>query len=102
MLTNNLWTVDRRPGFFGRRRDEIVAGLDARHGKGNWKLQWLLAPIPPETHLAHTWDFEGACYAFYEESYFRSLSGRPAVVDEICDRYSEVYDNAVTFDYSKQ
>jgi hypothetical protein len=108
---NDLWKVGPRPGFFGRRKDEIVAGLDARHGKGNWQLRWILpAPmtqfIPEQVDLSETWDFRAACVSFYEESYFRHLKANPKVVDEIC-QHSEVYDNALTnvqsgFDYTKQ
>lgn len=94
------WRNDTRPGYFGRRRDEIVGGLIARWGQGNWRLVWAL---PSSDDVC---EFEQACKEFYEESYFRWLQARPEAVQFIT-MHNEVYDNAITniasgLDYKKQ
>lgn len=99
------WRNDRRPGFFGRRKNEIIAGLNARWGKDNWRLVWLYGPADLETG-AHWCTFQEACKFFYEESYYRYLRMNPADVRFICE-YRECYDNAESniesgLDYTKQ
>lgn len=101
------WKKLRRPGYFGRRRDEIVAGLDAEHGEGGWRLSW---GVSNEKRL----EFNAACIEFYEESYVRFLKNdakyrtraQEEMLSHICS-YGECIDNAMTniqsgFDYRKQ
>jgi hypothetical protein len=97
-----LWRNEQRPGFFGRRRDEIIAGLNARWGPGNWRLRWIVTTPDDE----QSFDFPEACKHLYEESYFRWLRDHPEAVEFITS-YAEVYDNAVTniqsgLDYERQ
>ena len=89
----------RRPGFFGRRRDEIVAGLNAEFGKGVWTLIWdgEFGPL----------EFEQACIYYYGTSYLKWFMDNPMEVDYICANFSECIDNATTnvrsgLDYTKQ
>lgn len=94
-----MWTTVDRPGYFGRKRDEKVAALDAQYGKGHWRLAWVVDENGGQT-------FFNACRIFYEESYYRHLVYKPKDVELICS-YGECYDNAVTnigsgLDYMKQ
>jgi hypothetical protein len=93
-----FWRNDTRPGFFGRRRDELIAGLNARHGAENWRIVWIVQE--------RICNFEQACKEFYEESYYRWLKSNAAAVEHITS-FSEVYDNSITniasgLDYQKQ
>jgi hypothetical protein len=96
----NGWIKWTRPGFFGRRKDEIAAALDSAHGPGNWKLAW--AALGPcirmdgmPVHLEEClYPYEQACKLFYEESYFRHFRDQKQVLDDICS-YGECYDNDV-------
>jgi hypothetical protein len=36
------WRSIERPGYFGRRRDQIMLGYDAKYGAGNWRLAWVM------------------------------------------------------------
>lgn len=89
-----------RPGFFGRRRDAIVADLDKKYGKGIWTLVWddgIMGPL----------EFADACKYYYEMSYLNWFRRHPEEVDFICAGYSECIDNAPTNiqsgrDYTKQ
>ncbi len=92
------WRNEGRPGFFGRRRDEKIRHLNEKFGPGNWRLVW--------TDGRRELEFLDACREFYEEAYFRHLSGRPDDLDFICS-FGECIDNAPTnvscgCDYSRQ
>jgi len=92
------WVNVERPGYFGRRRDQKVAGFDARYGPGNWRIAHVVQGA--------TYDFVDACKLFYEESYFRHLAEHPEDVDFIC-QFGECIDNAPSnigsgIDYARQ
>lgn len=102
------WVDVERPGFFGRRRDEKIAGYNAKYGEGNWRLAWIVVrdPMRPEFSGRLVDEFLSACQHHYEKSYYAYLSQNPGVVDFICG-YREVIDNAPTnitsgLDYEKQ
>lgn len=97
-MSERQWTDAGRPGYFGRRRDEKIAALNAEHGAGNWRLAWK-------------WGLGGrgffcACREFYEESYFAFFLLRPDEVDFVCS-FGEVIDCAPSnvssgLDYARQ
>lgn len=111
MLDMLNWSNHQRPGYFGRRRDEKIAALDTTHGKGRWRLAWVVGPPPANFVTCTPWptgsyDFEDACRSFYEHSYFERLKTRPGDIDFICS-FGECIDNAPTTvlsgcDYLKQ
>ena len=90
-----------RPGYFGRRRDEKVAALNAEYGTGKWTLVWK-----PEGILLYPVEFRDACILYYEQSYNHWFEHNPQELDVICG-YGECMDNAITniqsgCDYTKQ
>lgn len=97
-MPEETWVNRYRPGFFGRRRDEIIAGLNVEFGKEGWRLRWLI--------YDRALDFKQACQELYEESYYQFLRAHPELVEKIT-AYKDVYDNAETnvqsgLDYEKQ
>jgi hypothetical protein len=106
---NNLygqgWKRLKRPGYFGKRRDEKVAALDTEFGKGNWTLAWCTEranALADDLALG----FEDACKHFYEDSYHLYLMHNPEIVRFVCS-FGECIDNAPTNvqsgrDYTKQ
>lgn len=97
-----MWTTVGRPGYFGRKRDEKIAGFNKTYGEGQWRLAWELNSDWGNS----SYTFFGACRNFYEESYLWALSKSPSDIDLICS-YGECYDNAKSniesgLDYSKQ
>lgn len=100
MMTDQ-WRVHGRPGYFGRKRDERIAGFDRSFGIGNWRLGWLasrfatLSVLDERVSNPVFLSFFDACAQMYEESYVRFLKQRPADVDFVCS-YGECIDNAPT------
>lgn len=92
------FTLIERPGYFGRKKPEIIASYNARFGEGQWTLVWVAG----HDH----YEFEDACKCFYEESYLDYFEENPAIREWV-QAYSEVIDNAPTnvqcgLDYLKQ
>ncbi len=65
------WIDVDRPGYFGKKRDEILEGYDKKYGKNGWRLVWKIGDIDL--------DFLGVC-AIYEDSYFEFLKKNPEVL----------------------
>lgn len=84
-MTN--WVKLYKPGYFGGRRDQIVADLNKKYGMTGWTLVWSCGALESE--------FAEACKNFYEESYIRWFWDRPEELDFICS-YGECMDNAIT------
>lgn len=92
------WVNSHRPGYFGRRRDQIVWTLNNAHGKDGWRLAWVVGE--------KSYTFEEACVQFYEKSYFEFFKNRPDDLKFLCS-FGECIDNAPTnvqsgLDYTKQ
>jgi hypothetical protein len=87
------WRNIGRPGYFGKRRDTILASYDANYGVGNWRLAWVVPGF--KDGAAVVLDFAQACKVIYEESYIRYLQDRPDDVDFICE-FAECIDNSPT------
>jgi hypothetical protein len=95
---DNMYTKLYRPGYFGRRRDAIIADLNAQYGTDGWAIVWEFGDFLCE--------FREACIVHYEFSYHMWLKDHPEEVDRICS-YGECIDNATTniqsgLDYTKQ
>lgn len=87
-----------RPGFFGRRRDQIVADLNAKYGS-RWTIVWDAPTIGCV-------EFDKACWFFYEASYLKWFKEHSDEIDFVCS-FGECIDNAPTnvrsgLDYTKQ
>jgi hypothetical protein len=87
------WKNTERPGYFGRRRDEKVEELNARHGRGDWRLRWILTEEDPQH--GKDLDFISACVEFYEKSYVKYFESKPLELDFVCT-FGECIDNATT------
>lgn len=102
-ITNDEWETVKRPGYFGRKRDEKIAGFNQTYGEGNWRLVWKCNSAALGDVV---YDFHSACVELYERSYFEYLQDKPDLLEEICS-YGECIDNAPTnvksgCDYLKQ
>jgi hypothetical protein len=98
------WRNVERPGYFGKRRDTIIARYNATYGEDGWRLVWIVPGFrgAPSVIL----NFEQACKVIYEESYVRYLQDRLDDVGFICT-FTECIDNSPTnvhsgLDYTAQ
>ena len=92
------WINVKRPGYFGRRRDERIEEYNSKYGKENWRLTWIFDN--------HNYNFEDACSFLYEFSYYKYLINHPDDLKFITT-FGECIDNAPTniqsgCDYNKQ
>lgn len=76
-----------RPGFFGKKREELVNQFNQKYGKGGWKVVHIVGE--------QEYGFLDSCKLFYEESYFQYLKDKKDIVDWICS-FANVYDNSMT------
>ena len=83
-MTN--WIKLYRPGYFGRRRDLIVADLNKKYGMTGWTLLWAQKDFTDKEFLA-------ACKEHYELSYWAYFCDHPEELDVVCS-YGECMDNA--------
>lgn len=86
MLNKNAWRLidNHSPGYVGKRRNEVWAQRDARYGKGNWQLIWLVE----QNYL----EYAEAC-RLYEDAYFEYFKWRPELLDYLLKIASDVYDD---------
>lgn len=82
-----MWEIVKRPGYFGKHRDEKFKAWDEQYGKGNWRIVWATGNSLGEGFV----DFHGAC-ALYEDAYFKFISENSSVFRQLIDDASEVYD----------
>ncbi|PIN68735.1 hypothetical protein COV93_08270 [Candidatus Woesearchaeota archaeon CG11_big_fil_rev_8_21_14_0_20_43_8] len=79
------WRTISRPGFFGKRRDEIKSGFDEKYGKDNWRraYQWGREIIPREMAMQ-----------LYEDGYLMHFKRHLSVLEWLISTACDVYDNA--------
>lgn len=93
-----MWKTIERPGYFGKKRDEIIANWDKVHGEGNWRLAYVWDPLIIERREA---------IQIYEDGYYEYLKTNPEDLDWLVRTASDVYDTAPSnvesgFDYKHQ
>lgn len=86
------WKIEAYPGYFGRKRDEIQAGWDAKYGKGNWNLAWVIVPLNMPRGSPIIIPKEMAVQ-LYEDAYVEHFKDRADDLDWIISTASDVYDN---------
>jgi len=81
------WETIGRPGHFGKKRDEILAGYDIEHGKDNWRIVWKWGE---KENILLPWI--EACY-IYEDSYFADSFVREGLWRELQKDAKDVFDH---------
>src|SRR3989344_1838645 len=92
------WITVERPGYFGKKRDEVHKQWDSKYGISNWIIayEWGSLVIPRENAIQ-----------LYEDGYYEYFKKYPQVLEWLVSTASDVYDTAKSnvesrFDYSKQ
>ena len=81
------WEIVERPGYLGKKRDQVCAGWDAQYGQGSWQVayEWCGRLVPREFAIQ-----------LYEDAYLEHLRARPDDLLWLVTTASDVYDTAPT------
>ena len=79
------WVTIERPGYFGKKRDELIVRWNKEHGEGNWRLVWNFG----DNFLDRT-----ASLRVYEDAYYEFLKVNPQILEWLVNTASNVYDTA--------
>ncbi len=92
------WRTVERPGYFGKKRDELHNLWNEQFGEGKWRLayQWGDLVVPREMGIQ-----------IYEDGYYKFFRNNPDTLEWLVSTASNVYDTAPTniqagFDYTNQ
>jgi hypothetical protein len=92
------WLSVKRIGPLGGKRDKTFLRWDIIYGPENWRLAWLANGVVA--------DYSGAC-ALYEDGYFNFFQKEHAILRQLMETASDVFDDNSSnvgsgFDYAKQ
>lgn len=92
------WRTIERPGYFGKKRDELHTSWDKQFGNENWRIayQWGGIVVPRRMGIQ-----------IYEDGYYEFLKNNPNTLEWLISTASDVYDTAPTnvqagLDYENQ
>lgn len=98
MTIDTLWETVERPGYLGKKRDEVQNGWNLKYREGNWRIsyQWGSLVIPKREAIQ-----------IYEDGYYEFFKQNKETLDWLIQTASNVFDTAETnvqanFDYEKQ
>ena len=79
------WISVERPGFLGKKRDELYSSWDNLYGKNNWKIawQWGDSIIPKDMAIQ-----------IYEDAYYEFFKSNHNKLEWLINTASDVYDTA--------
>jgi len=82
-----VWRTIERPGYFGKKRDELVASWNKQFGEGNWKLayQWGELVVPKQMGIQ-----------LYEDAYSEFFKKNLGTLEWLVSTASDVYDTSPT------
>jgi len=87
LIDRNEWRIVESPGYFGKKRDDVIQLLDSKHGINNWKI-------------AYSWGNKLVSRKFalqlYEDAYMNYFNRNPDVLDWLLNNASNVFDNSAT------
>ncbi|MFA7709158.1 MAG: hypothetical protein WCX82_03410 [archaeon] len=77
------WEIAERPGYLGKKRDEIHSFWDKQYGKDNWKLayQWGDRIISREMAIQ-----------IYEDAYYEYFKNNSLFLEWLVKRASDIFD----------
>ncbi len=79
------WQTLARPGYFGKRKADILAGYEQEFGKDNWRLAWIVQ--------GSIFDLE-RILMLYEDGYYHYLKQRTDLLDTLVAEAADVYEDA--------
>mgnify|MGYP001584899331 CR=1 FL=1 len=98
VITMGEWKTVERPGYLGKKRNEVYGLWDHIYGEGNRRIayQWGNYIVPKDLAIQ-----------IYEDGYYEFLKNNPDTLEWLISSASDVYDTAPSnveakFDYSHQ
>lgn len=82
-----MWKTIERPGYFGKKRDELYNDWNEKFGEENWKIAWQLNSLVVERPEA---------LQIYEDGYYEFLKSGKDTLEWLVNTASDVYDTAET------
>jgi len=79
------WKTIERPGYLGKKRDEVQRSWDERFGVGNWKIAWVWSGLVLDRPEA---------LQLYEDGYYEFLKFSSRTLKWLVRTASDVYDTA--------
>lgn len=79
------WVSIEHPGYFGRRKDELVDKWNQQFGDRNWRLRW-------EISNGEVFNFAGIFWQVYVPGYVAYLSHNPVWADWLASNFAYTYD----------
>ena len=93
-----VWKTIERPGYLGKKRDEVINEWDNQFGKNKWRLayQWGDLIVPREMGIQ-----------LYEDGYYEFFKNNSSTLEWLISTASDVYDTdpsnvQAVFDYTHQ
>ncbi len=83
------WQTVERPGYFGKRKDELVTEWNLRYGESNWRLAW-------ELKNGAVLDFQSVFWQIYVAGYSAYFLAHPEEAHFLTDNFSFTYDKEIT------
>ena len=92
------WNFVERPGYLGKKRDEVLEEWNQKYGKGNWRLAYQWGPAVVSRTFA---------IQLYEDGYYEFLKNNNETLEWLIKTASDVFDTAESnvrsgLDYQKQ
>lgn len=97
-LAGLTWETVERPGYFGKKRDELYKKWNHEYGEGDWRIAWQWGSqtiLRPEA------------LQVYEDAYYEFFGSHPETLKWLITNASNVYDTAKSnieaeFSYDQQ
>jgi hypothetical protein len=81
------WIIIERPGYLGKKRDELHALWSSLYGKDNWKIAW---------QWGHEIIQKDMAIQIYEDAYYEFFKRDGETLDWLVNTASDVYDTALS------
>jgi hypothetical protein len=81
------WETIERPGYFGKKRDELFALWNSQYGENNWRIAWQWGDKVLEKEMA---------LQIYEDAYYMYFKNNPVKLNWLLNTASDVYDTAAS------
>jgi len=80
-----MWKTIDRPGYFGKKRNELQERFDKQYSPDNWRIAWEFGKIVL---------CQSGALQLYEDGYYEHFKAKPELLGWLVDNFSNVFDTA--------